>query len=562
MDKEYHAFLCFNGADEEFVDKLREYLESPNIGLKCVDHRRDFHAGKPVVKNIEEFIARSRKCVLIMTPDFVTSEWCAFETDIMVNMSVEETRENIIPVLVKPCNIPKGVRTLTYIDVRQSQRWRERLVDAIRRTSKTVPCTDRSTPETEVGEPDMEDTVRTARDEKQMYLQCVQDYKQDKRKLELEGKSLETEVNNAFTLISKQLFDQLEKQKAKRLEEIRTQIANRQTTLLQQRNTADDIVRLMEADFKNNTQNLKHFIGKLDDYASLLKEQRGGSYYGFVDYGSQVEKINELMSTVGHLRETDITQLRSQEDKDNFLKEMHPSLAILPQATEINIHSIVRCPYFQYDAKTVSEDCRILPDGSLSNQPPLQPHSPSDTRLKTYRGAAGTRTLTAGGVYYWENKLDVDLEKELDGRDSVFEVALSRDGVFDDSHEGHAAGSVVSIRAYRCVRHQGVCLSTARYASLVYHGFLTQNRRGKWPAIELGFLLDTVRQRLTVYDVTKKWEITSVEGNGDVEEFTPQFAVYAPKNGSVKLSVITGIGLHVSDETSKRLMKDIEKLNQ
>ncbi|XP_071099481.1 uncharacterized protein [Haliotis cracherodii] len=562
MDKEYHAFLCFNGADEEFVDKLREYLESPKVGLKCVDHRRDFHAGKPVVKNIEEFIAKSRKCVLIMTPDFVTSEWCAFETDIMVNMSVEETRENIIPVLVKPCNIPKGVRTLTYIDVCQSKRWRERLVDAIRRTSKTVPCTDRSTPETEVGEQDMEDTVRTARDEKHMYLQCVQDYKQDKRKLELEGKSLETEVNNAFTLISKQLFDQLEKQKAKRLEEIRTQIANRQTTLLQKRNTADDIVRLMEADFKNNTQNLKHFIGKLDDYASLLKEQRGGSYYGFVDYVSQVEKMNELMSTVGHLRETDITQLRSQEDKDNFLKEMHPSLAILPQAIEINIHSIVRCPYFQYDAKTVSEDCRILPDGSLSNQPPLQPYPPSDTRLKIYRGAAGTRTLTAGGLYYWENKLDVDLEKELDGRDSVFEVALSRDGVFDDSHEGHAAGSVVSIRAYRCVRHQGVCLSTARYTSLVYHGFLTQNRRGKWPAIELGFLLDTVRLRLTVYDVTKKGEITSVEGIGDVEEFTPQFAVYAPKNGSVKLSVITGVGLHVSDETSKMLVKDIEKLNQ
>ncbi|XP_048242420.1 uncharacterized protein LOC124151336 [Haliotis rufescens] len=377
--KEYHVFLCFNIADEEFVDELIKYLESPEIGIKCVDHRREFHAGKTVVKNIEEFIAKSWKCVLIMTPAFVTSEWCEFEMNIMVNMSVEDKRENIIPVLMKPCNIPTAVKRLTYIDVRQSQRWRGRLVDAIRRTEI-------STLGARVGDQDMEDTVRTARDEKYMYLQCVQDYKQDKQKIELEGKSLETEVNNAFTLISKQLFDQLEKQKTKRLEEIRTQIANRQTTLLQKRNTADDIVRLMETDFKNNTQNLKHFIGKLDDYASLLKEQRG-SYYGFVDYGSQVEKINELMSTVGHLRETDITQLRSQEDKDNFLKEMHPSWAILPQATEINNRSIVRCPYFQYDAKTVSEDCRILPDGSRSNQPPLQPHPPSDTRLKTYRGA-------------------------------------------------------------------------------------------------------------------------------------------------------------------------------
>ncbi|XP_046574691.1 uncharacterized protein LOC124282717 [Haliotis rubra] len=132
--KDYHIFLCYNIADEEFVDALIEYLESPEIGLKCVDHRRDFHAGKQVITNIQDFIARSWKCALIMTPAFVTSGWCAFETDIMVNMSLEEKRESVIPVLLKPCKIPQAVGILTYIDVSQSPRWRERLVDAIRRT--------------------------------------------------------------------------------------------------------------------------------------------------------------------------------------------------------------------------------------------------------------------------------------------------------------------------------------------------------------------------------------------------------------------------------------------
>ncbi|XP_067655402.1 uncharacterized protein [Haliotis asinina] len=490
-----------------------------------------------------------------MTPAFVRSDWCKFETDIMVHMSLNEKRESVIPVLLEPCKIPETVGILTYIDVKQSPRWRERLVDAIRRTD---------TPTLTLGvqeEQGMERMVQTARTEKQLYIQCVQEYTRDKRRIQLEGKSLEADVNNTFALISQQLLDQLDKQRKKKIEEIHELTASQQDTLLQKRNTADDIVRLMDTDFKKNSQNLKHFIGMLEQYASLTAEQGSGSYRGFGEPESLVEQMNELVSSAGHLRLTDVTKVRSQEDRVSFLKDMYPSWAILPQAPEINIRSFIRCPYFVYDGKTVCEDCCLLSDGGLSNQSPSQPHHPSDMRLKTYSGAVGTRTMTAGGLYYWENKLEVDLEKEMDGRQSVFEVALSTDGVFDGSQEGSASSNVISIRAYRCVTHKGVCLSAARFTSLVYHGFLTQNQRGKWPSIELGFLLDTFRQRLTVYDVTKKGEITSVDRIGDVEEFTPQFAVFAPKNGSVKLSVITGIGLKLSDKTTVMLEKYIEKRN-
>ncbi|XP_071099476.1 uncharacterized protein [Haliotis cracherodii] len=553
--KEYDAFISFNSADEKFVDDLLKHLESPDIGLKCVDHRRDFRGGQTIVGNVDEFIEKASKYVLVMSPNFVESEWCKWETEVMVTMSVEQKRDNIIPVLLKPCRIPQSLNTLTYIEVRPTEgsryRWRERLVNSIKWTDLKV---------SKHKNRDMEGVVQRAGDKKDVFKTCVQKYKQDKGKFEVEKRALESSVRIAFDAVSKQISATLERQKDEKMDEIQRLMDTRQTPLVQKMKAAEDILKLMEKDLKDDVHGIKRLADLLDEYENHEQKLKQRSFLEFVKSDSLVQILTDQMSKfdVGHLREIDIPQLRSQRDRDNFLKEIRPSLDILPETTDPTPWNVIRCQDIKYDEKTVYGRRTILPDGSLLNRESPEPLTNPDRRLNKFMGAVGTTTLTTGGVYYWENKLDVDLEKELSKRNFVFAVALSTNGVFDESQVGDQLPTAMSIAARACADHEAVCLYVTKYTSMVYHKVLTKNRRGKWPAIALGFLLDTVRQRLTVYDVTKKEEITCVEKIGDVEEFTPQFAVFGGHAGSVKLSLITGEDTKISPEILQNIRKSIE----
>jgi archaellum biogenesis ATPase FlaH len=114
----YDVFVSYSHADEEWVqDELWPQLEG--AGLKISDER-EFELGAPKILNIERAIEASRKVLLILTPDWVASEWANFESLLIQTDDLSSRIHRTVPLLLRPCELPKRLSTLTYTDFIQS----------------------------------------------------------------------------------------------------------------------------------------------------------------------------------------------------------------------------------------------------------------------------------------------------------------------------------------------------------------------------------------------------------------------------------------------------------
>uniref|UniRef100_K1QC90 Toll-like receptor 13 n=1 Tax=Magallana gigas TaxID=29159 RepID=K1QC90_MAGGI len=66
--------------------------ELENKGFKVRIHDRDFIPGVDIAENITIAIHNSRRIILIMTSDFLKSQWCMFELN-MARMESLYSRE-------------------------------------------------------------------------------------------------------------------------------------------------------------------------------------------------------------------------------------------------------------------------------------------------------------------------------------------------------------------------------------------------------------------------------------------------------------------------------------
>lgn len=81
-DYEYHAFIVYCESDREWVhNTCVKRLEQE--GLKVCIHHRDFDIGEPVTGNIEKYMSKCHKIVVIMSNNFAVSEWCQWEVDLV-----------------------------------------------------------------------------------------------------------------------------------------------------------------------------------------------------------------------------------------------------------------------------------------------------------------------------------------------------------------------------------------------------------------------------------------------------------------------------------------------
>ncbi|XP_052069993.1 toll-like receptor 6 [Mytilus californianus] len=75
---EFDAFIVYCDADRHWVHgELFKRLEDMNLKI-CV-HYRDFEAGQPITSNIENFMNKSWKIIVVMSNNFAKSEWCQWE---------------------------------------------------------------------------------------------------------------------------------------------------------------------------------------------------------------------------------------------------------------------------------------------------------------------------------------------------------------------------------------------------------------------------------------------------------------------------------------------------
>ncbi|XP_061175905.1 toll-like receptor 4 [Saccostrea echinata] len=91
-DFKYDVFVSYADEDLPFVQKMIMELEKNN-GIRLCIHHRDFVPGYDISKNIITAVNKSRKTVVILSPNFIKSSWCMYELHI-AKMEEIYSREN------------------------------------------------------------------------------------------------------------------------------------------------------------------------------------------------------------------------------------------------------------------------------------------------------------------------------------------------------------------------------------------------------------------------------------------------------------------------------------
>ncbi len=112
---EFDVFISYSSRDKAWVrGELLKRIEQ--TGLKAFIDFRDFTRGAPSIKECERGVERCRKTLLILTPNYLESEWCEFEGVMAQTLSPANRDLRLIPLLKAKCKKPLRIGMLTHID--------------------------------------------------------------------------------------------------------------------------------------------------------------------------------------------------------------------------------------------------------------------------------------------------------------------------------------------------------------------------------------------------------------------------------------------------------------
>jgi AAA-like domain/TIR domain len=130
----YDVFISYSHRDKDWVRGwLVPRLKDAAVRV-CIDHE-SFEPGAHSITEMERAVLQSRKTVLILTPDYLQSEWSAFENILVQTLDPAGRHRRLLPVLLVHCEPPPRIGIRTYIDLTRSEKHAqgvERLIAAIR----------------------------------------------------------------------------------------------------------------------------------------------------------------------------------------------------------------------------------------------------------------------------------------------------------------------------------------------------------------------------------------------------------------------------------------------
>ena len=150
VDKVYKrdAFICFNSNDRGWVcNDLLQHLEDNKVST--VVHHRDFMPGGVLEEMIRESIDMCRYTVLVLSPDFLSSNWCLLEMHLARSRIISQERDVIVPIILREFPTSQLTRTLEGILSRPYIQWTDdpvgqvlfwgKLVDKLKRGGNIRP---------------------------------------------------------------------------------------------------------------------------------------------------------------------------------------------------------------------------------------------------------------------------------------------------------------------------------------------------------------------------------------------------------------------------------------
>ena len=128
-NKTYDFFVTSSNKDARWVfHSLLPKCET-QYGFKGCISDRDFLLGKDTLDNIFDSISDSTCAIIVITPDFIESNFCNLELDKLVEY-LTRNKCKLVPIKLKDCEMPEKVSHLTYMDSTECMDW-ERLRRAL-----------------------------------------------------------------------------------------------------------------------------------------------------------------------------------------------------------------------------------------------------------------------------------------------------------------------------------------------------------------------------------------------------------------------------------------------
>lgn len=100
-EKLYDAFVSYSSKDEAWVtEKLAPMLEHADPSYKLYLHYRDFPVGGYIGDNIIQAVESSRRTIMVLSENFIKSEWSRFEFKSAHHQVLRDRRKRLIVVLL------------------------------------------------------------------------------------------------------------------------------------------------------------------------------------------------------------------------------------------------------------------------------------------------------------------------------------------------------------------------------------------------------------------------------------------------------------------------------
>lgn len=98
--KDFDAFISFSNQDNDFVlNDILPRLENHSPPWKLCIHHRDFAVGESIATNILNAIERSKRTIIILSTQFLESEWCSYEFRAAHSQALRERSQKILLVM-------------------------------------------------------------------------------------------------------------------------------------------------------------------------------------------------------------------------------------------------------------------------------------------------------------------------------------------------------------------------------------------------------------------------------------------------------------------------------
>lgn len=116
----YDAFISAHDETKQFIQNCilqpLESISSFPVPYKLCWHSRDFIPGIPILEQIADCMAESRKIIVVFSEHFMESEFCRVELDVAIRRHQTTRTRCIVPVALSSRDVPDKVKQrITYL---------------------------------------------------------------------------------------------------------------------------------------------------------------------------------------------------------------------------------------------------------------------------------------------------------------------------------------------------------------------------------------------------------------------------------------------------------------